>query len=221
MQPIARTACATLLAAVSLAALASSASAEWFINGTKLTKGSKAALASTATVDASVTFNVVQKDDEDIKISCKGPQLRSSGLEITGANEGVAKSVTFEGCETTKPATKCTLTTKRIETNELKLTATKGPGSADRGTFTSLNTEEALTAITFSSDNECVFTDTIPVYGEVTVEAATGQTEETLQAIEGLGSTENNSLEIAKNKIYAESGKTLLALASGSKWSFR
>ena len=57
--------------------------------------------------------------------------------------------------------------------------------------------------------------------GSVRVNAPTGQTEEELQAIEGQGSFENNSLEVAGDKSYIEGGKALLKLASGSKWSFR
>ena len=220
MRPIAKTICVVLLTVVCLAELASSASAEWFINGTRLAKGSTAVLASTAAVDASVTFTIASKS-EDIKISCKGPLLRSTGLEIIGTNEGVAKSVTFEGCGITKPATKCALARSQITTNPLRLQATKGPGGTDRGTFTSLITEEALTDVPFSSSNTCAFSEQEPIAGSVTIGAETGQTEQVLQTIEGLGSTENNSLEVAKDKIYAESGKTLLALASGSKWSFR
>jgi hypothetical protein len=58
--------------------------------------------------------------------------------------------------------------------------------------------------------------------GRVNLKLGTGQTEEVSQALEGLGSSEGNlSLIIDKNNAYIEGGKTLLSLASGSKFSFR
>ena len=66
----------------------------------------------------------------------------------------------------------------------------------------------------------CAIAGEKPVKGSVTVGASTGQTENTLQPIEGLGSKENNSLTIGGHPTFLEGGKALLKLASGSKWSF-
>ena len=211
-----------LFAVVALSAMiASSASAAgWHVNGTELGKNSKQALTTAAAVDTAATLSIVTKS-ETIQIKCTGTTLNGTSPEIIGTNEGMAKALTFTGCATTKPATKCTLSKTTVATNPIKVFVTKGSGEADVATFDPLS-EEPFAEIPFSeTGNTCVFTEPEPINGSVRVNAPTGQTEEELQAIEGQGSFENNSLEIAKDKAYIEGGKALLKLASGSKWSFR
>jgi len=69
--------------------------------------------------------------------------------------------------------------------------------------------------------SKCSFAGEQAIKGEVGVLAPSGESEETLQAIEGVGSFENNSLEMDKFKAFIEGGKALLKLASGQRWSFR
>ena len=56
----------------------------------------------------------------------------------------------------------------------------------------------------------------------VVLNAPTGQTESSIQALEGLGSLEQGSdvLETANDDSYVESGKGLVKLEIGAKWSF-
>ena len=91
--------------------------------------------------------------------------------------------------------------------------------SGDRVTLAP-QTKTTIAELPFKEENTCAFAGTEPLKGEVTLDAPTGQTDEASQAVEGLGSLENNSLEVAKDKAYVEAGKTVLKLASGSKWSF-
>jgi len=210
-----------LFTVVALTAMvASSASAAgWHVNGTELGKGSKQALTTAATVDTDATLSIVSKS-EIVQIKCTGTTLNGTSPEIIGTNEGMAKALTFTGCATTKPATKCALEKSEVKTNPIKVFVTKGSGEADVATFDPLS-EEPFASIPFSEKNTCAFTEGEPVNGSVRVNAPTGQTEQELQAIEGQGSFENNSLEVAGDKSYIEGGKALLKLASGSKWSFR
>jgi hypothetical protein len=209
-----------LVAAFALSAVAAgTASAEWFINGTKLT--GSAALATTAKVDTDAVLDI-----GTIKILCKGGLLRGARPEIDSANEGgMAESLTFEGCETIEPATKCTLVgqPRTITTNPVTATVKKLTGSSkeDRVIFTPL-TKKSFAILPFSETNTCALnSEEESVNGSVTVGAPTGQEENEAQAIEGLGSTENNSLEVAGLKAFILRGRALLKLASGSKWSFR
>jgi hypothetical protein len=193
---------------------------EWFVAGSKLS--SSAALATTAKVDSSPTLKI-KVGGSSIKVSCKGTILSSVSPEIRATNELKAKSLTFEGCETTEPATGCKLEGQpvSIKTEPIKATDKAGPKSPEaRLTFTP-QTKKALAALAFSEKNTCAFDESEPLNGAVTLKAPTGQNEEASQAIEGLGSVENNSLELAGNKAVIEGGRTLLKLTSGSKWSFR
>jgi hypothetical protein len=208
-----------LFAVVALSAVAAgSASAEWFVSGTKLV--GTAALATTAKVDTDATLKIIAPGG-NVRVLCKGTILSGTKPEIIGGtSEGKAQHLIFEGCETVEPATHCVLSKTTIETEPVKATVAKGTAPVDKITFTP-QTKTTFAKVPFSEANTCVFNEPEPVNGAVTVKAPTGQTEEAAQAIEGIGSTENNSLEVAQDKAYIEGGRVLLKLASGSKWSFR
>ncbi len=202
---------------LSLAA-ATSASADWFVNGTKLTAGATVGLAGTAKVDTPSTLHFIVALTS-FKIVCKGKILRLEAPEIIGANEGKAKSLSFEQCETTEPATHCELLEQpaTIKTKPVKIKATTGPKSPeDRITFSPAT---KINLAFFEFEESCPLKE-FGVNGSVTMSAPTGQTETAAQGIEGLGSVENNSLEVAGIKVYLEGGRALLNLANASKWSF-
>lgn len=203
------------------ATAAATASANWFVNGTELT--TTAALSTTAKVDESTKLLVPNL--EDLTIECTSSILSGEAPLINGANgTGAAKSLKFETCNTTKPATGCALATKNetIKTSAVSaraFLATTAP--ADRVLF-SPQAGKIFTEVAFNEGNTCALAGLQPVKGAVTIGAPTGQTEELAQAITGLGSVENNSLEIGTgNKAYLVGGSALLTLASGSKWSFK
>jgi hypothetical protein len=211
---------AVLLAALTLSAVAaSSASADWYVSGTKLATGATVGLATTAKVDTDQVIRIAALGSF-IKILCNGTILLILRVQLDPPNVLLIEHLILEGCSTIEPATKCVLTNSQIETEPIKAVATKGAGSSDRLTFTPA-TKTTFAQIPFSEKNTCLFNEPEPINGAFTVGAPTGQTEEVGQAIEDLGSTENNSLEVAGDKIYLEGGRVLLTLLSGSKWSFR
>ncbi len=220
MLPRIKTILATLPMIVALCAVDSaSASANWFIDGNELGAGQTAALSTTAKVDADTVFNFSKLK---LKIICTGSLFRGTSLEIAGGNTGKAASLIFEGCSTTEPATGCEIENQpaSIVTNPILATARQGPSktSADRITFAP-QVGAKFAEISLGLLDKCGLSS-LTIKGTMTINAPTGQHEETLQAIEGLGSIENHSLESEGSKVYLEGGKALLKLASGSKWSF-
>lgn len=81
-------------------------------------------------------------------------------------------------------------------------------------------TKRVVAELPFSSTNTCAFTEIQPLTGDVTLGAPKLQTEESLQAVEGLGSLENDGLAVGGDHAYLEGGKTTLQLASGGKFKF-
>ncbi len=199
------------------AVIASSASAGWFIGGEELAAGNAATLATTAKVSTAIVLNA---SSLKVKVACKSTLLHGESPEIVGTETLKAKSLTFEGCVTTEPASGCALEKSSIVT--LPLNATMGSGSAypDVAITFKAQTKKTLATILFSEKNICAFEGEQPLTGAVTLNAPTLQEELSEQPIEGLGSTENNSLEMGGTKTYLEKGKTPLKLAAGERWFF-
>lgn len=201
----------------------SSASAAWFVNGTELTSGRTAALATTATVDSAAVLSVPAVG---VEVECKSTILNATKPEILGGTStGKAESLVFGGCETVKPTSGCELESQPIKITTSPITATAslraGHAPADLIVFSPQSGKE-LAEIPFDVTDTCAYAGEEPVKGKVLVNAPTGQSEEELQAIEGLGSAEgNDSLEIGGDKAYLEGGDASLALASCSPWSFK
>jgi hypothetical protein len=195
---------------------ASTASAEsWFVNGTKLTPDVTLALATTAAVDESAFLEVPSLK---IKLTCTGGPgkiLTATGPYIQAEASLGAESLTFEGCSEIEPAT-CKVQSS-IKTEPVVGSLETGSGALDRIRFAPKN-GRVFTNFTF--EGSCSLAGEKPISGQVVIDATDGQTESVSQPIEGLGRTENNSLEIAKAKAYIDGGRALLTLASGSLWSF-
>ncbi len=207
---------AAMTAIVALSAMvAGSASAATgiFINTKALKAGESAALTSKAVVDEKAVLNV---PGLSLKISCPG--LSGAGAKLVGTEKGEASTLTFEGCSEVAPAS-CKVEPATVPTEPVTALLTTGTGTVDFATFTP-QTANLFATVKFVGT--CAFAGEQPVNGKVKVKAATGQTEELAQAIEGIGSSEgNNSLELDKNKAFIEGGKALLSLvATGSKFSF-
>ncbi len=208
--------CVALLLTV-LASTADSAEASWFVGGTQLT--GTAALATTAAVEDSVVLSIPAIH---IVVSCEGSTLGAEKPEIVSTNTLKAKSVIFKECWTSEPATRCALENQPINIPTEPIRGVMSLGltktTADQMVL-SPQTKKILATIPFATGNTCALEGEEPLAGNVTVRAPTGQSEETLQAIKGLGSMENNSLEIAGIKTFVEACP-VLKLASGSKWGF-
>lgn len=204
------------LAVLALSAVAaSSASATWFAGGTEIT--TLTALSTTAKVDALAILNLpVQK----IKIDCSGALLKGESPDLSPGDRGQAAALIFEGCEIVEPAN-CSLSKLIIRTQAILATARLAAAPEDRVLFEPKGGTQFAT-IPFREGTACALEGEQPVKGKVNIKAPTGQNESVTQAIEGMGSVENNSLEVgAGNKAFIEGGKALITLASGIKWSFK
>jgi|ERR1700722_76970 len=194
-----------------------SASANWFIGGTELV--TSASLSTVAVVDEATTLLVPALS---LSVVCGG-DIDELKIVIEPPHLELIESRRFLLCNTTKPATGCALAEKNqsitFGASQGRVFLAKTP--EDR-VLLSADTKNTFTEINFSEANTCAFNGLEPVKGSVTLSLPTGQTEEVAQVMTGLGSVENNSLEIGTgNKAFIDGGRVLRTLASGSKWSFR
>jgi hypothetical protein len=203
-----------LLATFALSAVvASSASAgSWSVNGVTLAKGATVALSTTAHVDEST---VLSEPSLGVKLTCSGETLKGAGAFIQGEASGGAESLTFEKCSELAPNT-CTIQTQ-IETKPVVASVETGTSPLDRIRFVP-KTGKVFAIIVFKGS--CAEAGEQGVDGSVVLDSKTGQTESVTQPLEGLGTTENNSLELLERKAYLVGGKALLTLSAGQKWSF-
>ena len=185
----------------------------WLRNEAKV---KPAAVIPTAKIDATTILHIPAVK---VKVECKGPLLTAEDPEISEVASARAKSVVFEGCATVEPATKCELEKTTIATEPVEAILTTGTSPADSA-LVKPETKTTFAKLDFKSSNTCVFNEAEPVVGVVTARAPTGQNEEVLQAFEGMGSVENNSLQVAGDKAFIEGGKALLALEGSPKWGF-
>jgi hypothetical protein len=197
---------------------ASSASAGWFVNGKELSAGSAALLTSIG-VHASVTLLIL---GQKITIKCISALFKAEGPEIIAPNKIEAASLRFEGCATTEPASGCALEESTVPTKPVLGTVTLATAPADRVAFTP-ETGKVLAQIPFKENNTCAFTGQQPIKGAVVIHAPTGQRESEVQALEGQGSLENNSLEVGSgNKSIIDANASLLfALTAHLSWGFK
>jgi hypothetical protein len=204
----------SFLMTLALSAIAStSASAAWYVGGKKLASGEKIALSTKAVVDEQPVLNVPTLS---LKISCSG----FSGVkpEIEGTTKGQVEHLNLEGCSEIEPKT-CKLNPSNIQTEPLYWLVHEVV--IGDGEIWLLHSQGGTLLATFVFEGSCSLAGEKPITGSVALLAPTLHSEEVSQLLEGIGSIENNSLEVAKNKAYIEKGKVLLKLASGSKWSFR
>jgi hypothetical protein len=198
--------------ALSAVAVSSASAGSWFVNGTKLAKGATVAISNTAAVDEST---VLSQPSLGVRLTCSGKTLEGKGGYIQGEANGGAESLTFTGCSEITP-TNCTIQTT-VNTEPVVASVETGTAPLTRIRFLP-KTGKTFATINFTG--ECAESGKQPVNGQVVLDSKTGQTESVGQPLEGLGTTENNSLELFKAKAYLVGGKALLTLAGGPKWSF-
>jgi hypothetical protein len=195
-----------------------SAFAGWFIEDAELT--STAALSTTAKVDATSSLLVPALG---LTILCGGSTLDATSPTIANSDILTATALSFLSCNTTKPTSGCALekTNQAISTLGVKALATKGPLFPEDRLILTPKTKSLLAEISFNETNTCAFDGLEPVKGTLTLKAPTLQEEIVRQPIEGLGSVENNSLEIGTgDKVFLENGRPLLELTSGKPLGF-
>jgi hypothetical protein len=211
------------VAVIAFSAVASSsalAGMGWFVGGARLASGSHEGLANTARVTESTVLDVPSLG---LKVTCAG--LSGKEAEIEGTTLGKAEHLFYEGCSEVEPAT-CALASKSIVV---------APVDALPELFGSPN--KLLIIFHPQTGKELAIIDSVknlaqskacaggivgekPVLGAVELSAPTGLEENTEQAIEGLGASGSNSLEVGGDRACIEGGKTFIKLASGKPWSY-
>jgi hypothetical protein len=192
---------------------ASASAAEWLIGSKALPSGSKAPLTSKAVTDEPALLNV---PGLGLKLSCTSTDF--FGAFLVGPDITTITQLTHLGCSEITPST-CKIEPSTVVLEPLVLLIITGSGTSDFLEFQPA-TGTVIGTLTFTGT--CSFAGEQPLSGKYKLSMPTGQTEETSQAISGLGSLEGNtSLIFDKNIAFIEKGKALLSLVSGSKWSFR
>ena len=213
-----KTIIAAFFAVFALTAMAagSASAAGWHVNGTELTGTQTAALSTTAVNDVSAVLNTPALP---LKITCKGA-LEGVSPQIAAPNSGSATSLAFKECTVTEPTT-CSLSSPEIKTEAVTATVTTATNPVDHILFKP-TTAKHFAEFTLEGGS-CSISGKKAVTGTVVLKSGTGQTESSIQPLEGLGSLEqgSDSLQTANDPSYIEGGKALLKLASGAKWSFR
>jgi hypothetical protein len=203
------------VAAVSMTVV-SSASAIWMVGGTNF--HGAAALSTTAVVDEATKLLI--PPIEHLTITCSGGLLDGEELKIEALDKGSAQALKFLACNTSKANCALEVTNQAIPTLPILVLATLGQGESVKLNLTP-STKATFADLKFSEANTCALAGTFSVRGSVTIASLDGQLELLTHAIEGLGSFENNSLELGSfGKVYLVGGKVLLRLQSDSKWSF-
>jgi hypothetical protein len=183
-----------------------------YVNSVELPAGSKAPLATKAVTDENAVFSA-----PGIKLKLTCASLEDNGGALVGENMGEASSLKFGGCSEVEPST-CKLGSPTIETEPVLATLSMDVTFPEDRVLLAPKTKSTLASIDL--EGSCTLAGEELVTGDANIKLPTGQEELTGQAIEGLGSVENNSLMIAGSKVFLEKGKALLKLSSGSKFSF-
>ena len=198
-------------------ALATTASASWLIGGTQLAEGSKETLASTKDGER-VLLKIA--GSEQVRIACKGTAV-GGGL-LLGLAKGTLSSLTFEGCETVEPSSKCALEGQpvNIVTEPLEMLASEGAASSEGEISLVPKVNTLVATLPFNSTNTCAHDKHETLSGAVGVGASTLGREELLQGFDGIGSLNNAlGLEVGGHAVLLEGGQTLLKLTSGGKFA--
>ncbi len=205
---------ALALSAIGTTAVASADS--WFVGGTKVGETSKIALNSKAVVDERAVLN---DPGLGLKVSCGG--LTGAGAALIGLDAGEAENLSFTECSEIEPST-CKVTPAEVVTEAVTALAVLGllPNSKTETTFINFKPKTGKTFATIKFVGTCPFAGEQPVNGLVKLEAPGAETEAASHTLTGIGSIENNSLEIDAQKAFIEKGKALVSLASGASFSF-
>jgi len=213
---------ALMLSMVGAASASAATKMNWYIDGAELKAGQTAALANTATVDSPTVLNV---PGLSLKVSCPGLSAKKAELQGGAAGEsamGQAEALKYESCsEVSPPSCKLSSSSTTITTEPILALVLLSSGHPIPLVSILFQPKSGNTFATISFEgSKCPFAGEQGVTGKVLVSAPTGADEAEVQAIEGLGTTENNSLIVDGDKAYLEGGKALLKLASEADWSF-
>jgi hypothetical protein len=216
---------ARVLLVLTLAALAagaigvSSASAEeWKVEGAPIAAGHSVGLASLPKIDLSLILHF-KVGEVSILILCGGIHLING--RILPPNMDFVEAIDFLNCHTISPTpTNCQLTGGQTT---LTLIITGPLLSFQRSLTRALFRPESgkiFTEIPFQEGTSCAVEGAVPVKGELIGGTPTLNESRAEQGLVGLGSEENNNLEVGSGNKGFLLGKILLQLEGGLNWSF-
>jgi hypothetical protein len=199
------------LAVMAASAVASSSAlAEWLVNGTVLT--GSAAIASLPLIDSSPILHLPQAG---IAILCES--LHLFGGRILPPDLIYIEKIVFLHCHTIAPTpTKCQLNPTEAT---IESTALLGLATLTRILNGKPESGKQFTSIPFSEEF-CAIPGVTPVKGEVTLGATDANTDKAEHLVTGLGSVENNSLEVGSGNKGFLLGAILVGLAGNPTWAF-
>jgi hypothetical protein len=203
---------AASVAVLALTAAVSASAAQWYVGGAGLT--GSASIAGSSELDA---LEIIEEPAEGFRAHCRGPILWFNAI-ITPPDKILALRVVHDNCLILTPAN-CTLVGGIIELGHTQGLLLPPVGGNPPVSHLRPGTGKTLGVLEIAGTS-CAIAGEKPITGEYTEALGTGQTEEVKHQLTGLGSLENNSLLIGGHPAYISGGNALLALSSGSKWSF-
>jgi hypothetical protein len=210
----ARMAITILIAALALAALASTSALAvppgWMINGETLS-GSEA-LATTAKVDE---VYKLKSSAANVSIECNGSTLNMIAPEITSPSSGSDSSLEFTGCKAL--TANCTLSSSSIKSTPSTLELTLEGVLA---VIVTLRPKTKTTMETFLFEGEkCASEGLNAVTGTAKLLLPTGQDERTLQLVNSIATEASDELKVASSAAELR-GSVLIGTGSGDTWSY-
>jgi hypothetical protein len=214
---------AVFVAALAFSAVASSsalAGMGWFVGGVRQGASGSQALTNTARVTEGAVLSVPSLN---LKLTCAA--LSGEKVELSGTTLGKAKHLFFENCSEIEPVT-CVLASKNVTVAPVLALPELSGSPTKLLILFHPETGKEFAQVNFvknpAQSKACAggLSGEKPVDGAVNLLAPTGLTEHAEQELEGLGTTDNNSLEVAGDKGYIEGGKAFLKLANSAEWSF-
>jgi hypothetical protein len=135
---------------------------------------------------------------------------------IQGPNTGGAEHLTYEGCSEIEPEG-CTIK-EEIITAPVVMTFETGPKEPEARVRLAPKTGHELAELEFKGS--CSLAGVKPINGVLILGLPLAGTELTTQPLVPLGTTENNSLELAGQKGYLAKGKILRKIINELTFSF-
>jgi hypothetical protein len=208
------------LAMSAVVAGSASATQDWHVNGTLLAANSSVEIPfQLPKIDQSLILHFTVAG-ASILILCNSLNLTG---RIFGGNR-LWLFLLFLKCHTISPTpTNCLLKGQSLgELPTIETTGILGEQKTSTRTSGKPETGKTFAEIPFAEATACALEGKQPVKGEAIIGTPTGGEEREEQAAVGLGSEENNSLEVGSGNKAFLLGKVLVKLSTaGTLWSFR
>lgn len=203
----------TLIAIISLSAIASASAsaAGWMVNKAELT-------GSTALATTAKTVENIKLVFAGATVECSGENVEGTSPQIEAPNKGSTTSVRFSDCKAT--GKNCALASsmkEKVASLPVSVEDTLGAGKTIAGKFTpKIGTLFATIAL---EGVKCSFAEEVqPVKGTVKVEGPIGQEENTLQEAKADATEASGELKVGSTNA-SISGAVDLKPANSEPWS--